>query len=258
MGFIKFVRSRYFWIHTGLAFVLSIFLIWFSLKMLDVYSLHGQSIEVPDFAGMQIAELEDYADDHNVRCEIVDSIYDFSLEKGSVVMQDPSAGTKVKDNRKIYLTVVAQKPEQTQMPDLLDLTLRQATAMLETYGLRIGKLQYVPDIAQNAVLKQRYKGNAIEEGTMIEKGSKIDLVLGQGTENEKVEVPEIYGMKQSEAIKTLKANSLNIGNEIFEDGEDTTVSRVYKVKPGERNIVNMGSSIDIWYRSENKHDFKKK
>jgi eukaryotic-like serine/threonine-protein kinase len=258
MGFLKFVKSRYFWIHTGLAIVLSVFLLWFSLKILDIYTLHGQSIDVPDFKNKTLNELEEFADDNDVSYQIIDSIYDFSLVKGSVVMQDPAAGTKVKDNRKVYLTVVAQKAEQVQMPDLLDLTLRQATAMLETYGLRVGKLQYIPDIAKNAVLRQKFKGNVIEEGTQIEKGSKIDLVLGQGTDNDKVEVPEIIGMKQSEAIKTLKANSLNVGNEEFEDGPDTSVSRVYKIKPGQRNIVNMGTSIDLWYKSEKKHDFKNK
>jgi beta-lactam-binding protein with PASTA domain len=258
MGFFKFFKSKYFWIHTGLAVVLSIFLLWFTLKALDVYTRHGSSIEVPDFNGKSIAELEDYADDYDVRYEIIDSIYDFNLPKGTVVMQDPAAGTKVKDGRKIYLTVVALQPEQVEMPNLLDLTLRQATAMLETYGLKVGKLQYVPDIATNAVLKQKYQGKVIEEGTMIEKGAKIDLILGQGEDNQKVEVPYLYGLKQSDAIRELKANSLNVGEEVFEDGMDTTVSRVYKASPGFRNVVSMGTTIKLWYRSERKHDFKNK
>jgi beta-lactam-binding protein with PASTA domain len=257
MGFFKFVRSRYFWIHTGLAIVLTIFLMWFTLKALGIYTKHGQSIDVPDFKGKTISELPEYADDYDVTYEIIDSVYDSSLPKGSVIMQDPAAGTKVKDGRRIYLTVVAMKQEMVQMPDLLDLTLRQASAMLETYGLLVGKLKYVPDIARNAVLQQKFKGERIEEGTLIAKGSKIDLVLGQGEENEKVEVPDVYGMKQGEALRMLKVNSLNVGNEIFEDGPDTTVSRVYKVKPGIRSVVNMGTTVDIYYKSEKKHDFTK-
>ena len=255
MGFLRFIKSKYFWIHTGLAIVLSISLLWFILKVINVYTLHGQSIEVPDFSGKHVEELEDYADDYDVTYEVIDSVYDLSLEKGSVIMQDPARGTKVKDDRKVYLTVVAMKAEQVEMPDLKDLTLRQATAMLETYGLRVGKLKYVPDIARNAVLQQKFNGRTIEEGALIEKGSKIDLILGQGEDNEKVEIPEVYGMKQGEAIRTLKANSLNVGKEIFEDGADTTVSRVYKLKPGERSIVTMGTTVDIYYKSEKKHNF---
>lgn len=257
MGFFKFVRSRYFWIHTGLAIVLTIFIMWFTLKALGIYTKHGQSIDVPDFKGKIISELPDYADDYDVTYEIIDSVYDSSLPKGSVIMQDPASGTKVKDGRKVYLTVVAMKQEMVEMPDLLDLTLRQSSAMLETYGLLVGKLKYVPDIARNAVLQQKFNGERIEEGTLIAKGSKIDLVLGQGEDNEKVEVPDVYGMKQGEAIRMLKVNSLNVGNEVFEDGPDTTVSRVYKVKPGIRSIVNMGTTIEIYYKSEKKHDFTK-
>lgn len=257
MSLFQFIRSKYFWIHTGLAIVLSITLLWLVFKVIGFYTLHGQSIEVPDFKGKSVAELEDYADDYDVTYEIIDSVYDLHLQKGTVILQDPAAGTRVKDDRKIYLTVVAMRAEQVQMPDLKDLTLRQASAMLETYGLLVGKLKYVPDIARNAVLQQRYDGKVIDEGTLIEKGSKIDLVLGQGEENEKVEIPEVYGMKQGEALYTLKSNGLNVGKEIFEDGPDTTVSRVYKLVPGERSIVNMGTTVTIYYRSERKHNFNK-
>lgn len=255
-SFIQFLKTKYFWIHFGLAIVLTIVTLWLTLRILDIYTLHGQSLVVPDFKGKYITELEDFADDFDVRYEVIDSIYDANLKKGTVIMQDPASGTMVKDDRKIYLTVVAQRPEQVEMPDLIDLTLRQATAMLETYGLRIGKLTYVPDIAENTVLRQKYDGKVIEEGDKIEKGSKIDLVLGQGENDEKAEVPNLYGMKQSEAIRILKANSLNIGDEIFEDGPDTSVSRVYKTIPGKFNVINMGSSVDVYYRSEKNHDFK--
>lgn len=257
MGFFGFVRTKYFWIHTGLAFVLGIVLLWVTLKILGVYTLHGDSIEVPDFTGKYISELEDYADEYDVTYEIIDSVYDQSLTKGTVILQDPAAGARVKDGRKVYLTVVSQHAEMVSMPELVDLTLRQASAMLETYSLKVGKLTYVPDIAQNAVLQQKFKGRTITAGTRIEKGSKIDLVLGQGEENTKIEVPDVIGLKQGEALRQLKVAGLNIGEEHFEDGRDTTVSRVYKVIPGKNSVVSMGTSVDVYYRSEKKHNFAK-
>jgi beta-lactam-binding protein with PASTA domain len=81
--------------------------------------------------------------------------------------------------------------------------------------------------------------------------------MGQGTENETTEIPEITGLKQSEAIRMLKMNSLNVGKEVFEDGRDTSVSRVYKLYPGEGSVVNMGTVVNIWYHSEKKYKFKK-
>ena len=129
--------------------------------------------------------------------------------------------------------------------------------MLETYGLKLGSLTYVPDIAHNAVLRQKYKGKEIKTGTLIEKGSKIDLVIGKGDESINTSIPDLYGKKQSQVMDLLRAASLNIGNEIFLDGNDTVHARVYKQKPDAHNSVQFGGTIDLWYRSDKKFDFKK-
>jgi eukaryotic-like serine/threonine-protein kinase len=255
MSFVRFLRSSLFWRHTAIAVVVTIVLVWLVLKLLDLYTRHGSSIVVPDFKGVHITALDDMTSEYRLEYAINDSLYDFSMPKGTVVIQDPLPGTKVKKNRKIYFTVVAQKPEQVSMPNLVDLTLRQATAMLETYGLKVGNLSYVPDIAHNAVLKQKFKGQEITEGTTIEKGSSIDLVLGQGADNNRSTVPDLYGLKQSQALKRLQLASLNIGSEIFEDGNDTTTARVYKQHPAKGSGVMMGGQVDLWYRSDKKHDF---
>ncbi len=156
MSFFSFLRSKVFFRHTMIAVVVTIVIIWLILRMLNIYTRHGQAIAVPNFIGLSLDKIEDFASDNDLEAAIVDSVYEMSLPKGTVAMQDPLPGTKVKKNRKIYLTVVALKPEQVAMPNLVDLTLRQATSMMETYGLKIGSLTYVPDIANNAVLKQKY------------------------------------------------------------------------------------------------------
>ncbi|MEI6123261.1 MAG: PASTA domain-containing protein [Bacteroidota bacterium] len=225
--------------------------------MLNVYTRHNTSIVVPDFKGISLDKIEDFASDNGLDYMIIDSIYDYSLAKGTVALQDPLPGTKVKKNRKIYLTVVALNPEQVSMPNLNDLTLRQASAMLETYGLKIGNLTYIPDIAHNAVLHQKYKGAEIKEGVLIEKGSEIDLVLGKGEENETSHVPDLIGKKQGQALELLQEASLNMGNEIFLDGNDTTSSKIYKQNPSPNSTIQFGGVVDVWYRSAKKFDFSK-
>jgi eukaryotic-like serine/threonine-protein kinase len=255
MSFLSFIKSRIFWKHTLIAIVLTIVLLWVSLRLLNAYTRHGSYITVPDFKGVTIEKIEDFASDNDVEYIINDSLYDYSLTKGTVAMQDPMPGTRVKKNRKIYLTVVALKPEQVAMPNLVDLTMRQAASMLETFGLRTGSLTYVPDIAHNAVLRQKYKGADIKTGTLIEKGSRIDLVLGKGNDNASTGVPDLYGKSQSEAMELLQQASLNIGNEIFLDGNDIATSRVYKQKPEHNASIQYGGTVDLWYRSEKKYDF---
>jgi eukaryotic-like serine/threonine-protein kinase len=257
MSFLGFIKSKIFLKNTLIAILVTIVLIWVVLRLLSLYTRHGSYITVADFKGVPIGQLDDFASDHDLQYVIIDSLYDYSLQKGTIAMQDPAPGTKVKENRKVYLTVVALKPEQTSMPNLVDLTLRQATAMLETYGLKTGALTYVPDIAHNAILRQKYKGKEIKTGTLIEKGSKIDMVIGKGEENTSTKVPDLFGKKQSQALELLQAASLNLGNEIFLDGNDTVHARVYKQKPDAGNSVQFGGTVDLWYRSDKKYDFKK-
>jgi eukaryotic-like serine/threonine-protein kinase len=259
MGFLGFLKSRLFFKNTLIAIFVTIVLIWIILRLLNMYTRHGSYIVVADFKGVTMEQLDEFASDNDLDYIINDSLYDNSLPKGTVAMQDPEPGTKVKKNRKVYLTVVAIKPEQVSMPNLVDLTLRQATAMLETYGLKSGALTYVPDIAHNAILHQKFKGKEIITGTLIEKGSKIDLVIGKGEGEDgssSTIVPDLYGKKQSQVFELLQEASLNVGNEIFLDGNDTVHAHVFKQKPEARSSVQFGGTIDLWYRSDKKFDFK--
>ena len=254
----KFFKSKTFFIHLGLTLVVTLILIWIATRLLSVFTQHGQEITVPDLTGLKTEELEDYLGERHLDYEIIDSVYDSKGKKGTVISQDPYANSKVKSGRKIYVTVIAKLSERTTVPDLKDLTLRQSMSVLETYGLKVGKLEYVPDIARNAVLKQKYKGTVTEPGTMIDKGSAIDLVLGRGAKNEKAIVPYLLGKTRDEAINLINGSSLNVGDENFEDGADTSNARVYKQSPSfsKKGSVSMGSSVDLWYKSDKKFDFK--
>lgn len=243
--------------HVGLALLITLILIFVAGRVLRWYTHHGDTILVPNLTGLTMAELQDkqILDDFHVI--VVDSIYDLEKKKGSIAFQDPPATSVVKRGRTIYLTLVATLREQVRMPNMTDMTLRQATAVLETYGLKTGAVDYIPDIAKNAVLKQRYKGRLIEAGTWIEKGSRIDLVVGQGTGGGEVHVPFLLGKKRGEAIETIRNSFFVTGKEVFEDGRDTLSARVYKQSPSytSRGTHKPGESIDLWYRSEKKFDF---
>ncbi|NVN94444.1 MAG: PASTA domain-containing protein [Bacteroidetes bacterium] len=257
MRWIDFLKSRLFFKHLLFSIVITFGIIYLIILSLGSYTHHGESYTVPDFRGKQPSELTQYADENGFGFLVVDSLYDAKLPKGSILLQDPLPNSKVKHSRTIYLTVVSAEPEKVSMPNLVDLSIRQAISLLETYNLQVGSLEYIPDMAKNAVLYQKYKGAEIEPGKPIKKGSRIDLVLGQGTGGGKIQIPFLLGKKQSEVMKILRASSLNIGNEVFEDGKDTVHARVFRQSPayGSGVMINMGHSIDIWYQSDKKVNF---
>lgn len=249
MSFFNFIKSKLFLINIGLAILFLFIFLWGILFWLDSYTMHGESITVPELVGLSKEQAEQILEEKGLRLFITDSLYNPKALKGGVLEQEPKANTQVKHNRTIYVTVNAMRPPLVKMPDLHDLTLRDAKARLETYGLQLGNIRYVPDIAFNAVVFQEFKGKKIEAGKMIERGSIIDLALGQGESDEMVSVPSLIGMSIKDAIAELQASSLNIGAIIKDETvKDSTQAKVYKQIPpfGDDAFINVGKSIDIF------------
>ena len=256
-NFFQYLKKRPLVKHLLILFFVTIILVWFLSVILNKYTDHGNSVTVPDFSGKTVNDLEQFASEKNLKYEIIDSVFYTGKEKGSVVAQVPPPNTKVKKNRKIYLTIVSSLPERIAMPDFKDLSLRQAKSMIETYGLKLGSFRYIPSEFKDAVLEQLFRNTPIKSGTMILKGSVIDLVIGDGLKKDKVNIPFLYGKTPKEAMDMLKSISLNVGVKIFMDG-DSLNGRVYKQKPeySKKTMIYAGESIDLWFRSEKNFDFQ--
>lgn len=241
-----------------LAASLSVIIIWGVLKILDIYTLHGRTIIVPALEGYHPEDAGLLLTEKNLRYVINDSVFDNTRERGTIALQDPAPGTEVKRNRTIYLTTVAVLPEMVPMPDLTDLSRRQAVSLLETHGLRVGRIEYRPDIARNAVLEQKFNDGVIEAGAPVAKGTSIDLVLGEGLGENITFVPFVVGMKPEEAARTLISASLNVGEEVYM-GESSTNPKVYLQDPDPLKkpvYLQAGSMVDLFYRSADDFDFE--
>ncbi len=257
MNFVQFITTKTFLKHFGISLLLLILISWAVLASLKIYTHHGESVDVPNYIGRTMAEINSMESGKDLEIVVVDSVYDITKPKGTVISQDPLPKSHVKGNRKIYITLISSTPEQIKMPDLVDLSLRQATAILQTYGLRLGSIRQVPDIANNAVLRQLYQGRPIEKGTMIPKGVTIDLVVGVGTGGDKVQIPFLIGKTRQEALMEIRRTSLNKGTETFEQGADTLNARVYQQNPpfAVGRYLSMGQSVNLIYRSPKEFDF---
>lgn len=259
MGFWYFLRKRNFYLHLLLSIVLSMILLWGVLKSLDVFTRHGEVYLVPDFEGQSINGLTEKGFVEYFSFKVVDSVYFKSREKGTVVMQNPLPGAKVKKGRHVYLTIVAQLPEKVLMPNLKNLSLRQALVTLESKGLEVGELNYIQYFARNAVIDQLLDEEPIEPDTEITKGTVINLVLGKGSATVKVPLPNLMGLDQQQANSVLHYNSLNVGKEYFLEGFDPIHSRVYKTDPevlSEESFL-LGERVNLWYRSDEFFNFDK-
>lgn len=251
-GLIQFIKSKIFFKHLAIYLVSFFLLCWIIITCLGSYTSHGETIIVPNFAGIKISELDKFISDKNVRYLIIDSLYDVKLPTGVVVKQEPEPNEKVKDNRMIYLYVTSVLPPSLQMPKLIDRSLRQAAAMLTTYGLKLGKTKFVPDQCANCVLDQLIKGKKIAPGEVVTKGSVIDLVVGKGLSDEEVGVPCLYGLTRKEALEKLAESSLSVGATTFDTPKDSITSKVYRQSPscGRETTINMGGTVDLFLTTD--------
>ena len=176
---IAFLKSKQFFINLGII-VLAVFLALFlTLKWLSSYTHHSEFVVVPDFKDQSVNGLDAFVQDKEVAYQIIDSIYDPKEKPGMVLRQDPEANTKVKHNRTVYLYVTGMVAPQITMPKLIDRSERQAKLIIETYGLKVGKINVKAADCNGCVLAQLMKGKEVEQGQSVKKGSIIDLVVGK-------------------------------------------------------------------------------
>ncbi|MFT5052995.1 MAG: beta-lactam-binding protein with PASTA domain, partial [Oceanospirillaceae bacterium] len=247
MSLIKFIFSKAFAISLVLAVGIAVGLLFGVFAYMDDYTEHGVTYTVPELSGVMIDDLEALFDSTEINYLIVDSMYSNEIPRGSVAEQDPPAGSQVKKGRNIYLTVNAKLRERVGMPDLVNLSLRQAKAKLESFGLVLGELTYVPDIAKNAVLRQYLGEGEISTGNLIFKGTPINLELGDGLSSSRVAMPYVLYSTLEEATGILRAASLNVGAIVIDTPiTDKAQVRVYRQIPGYRTetMLRMGSFVD--------------
>lgn len=257
MGKLSFLKQKKFYIHLLAIILLSFFLLWLTIRLLNVYTRHGKVYELPDFSGMTIEEVKsEYGKDYHFI--LIDSVYSKTQASGTIVQQDPLAQSKVKHGRNVYYIIVANTPEKTNMPNLNNLSLRQALVLLESNGLTVKELKYINHFARNAICEQRYNGEVIKPGTEVVKGSKITLYVGLGTDQRNSKIPKLYGTSAEEVQHLLNMNGLNLGNETFDDKDSIQYMKVYKMEPPySRGAVKPGTFVDVWYRSSRKFNFDK-
>jgi len=259
---IVFLKSRFFIVNFSMSVAALLLIVIIIGLWLRLYTMHGQEISVPDFTGFTVTEVHKMAKEKRLRIEIVDSVYADLGRKGAVIDQTPPPSFKVKKGRTIFLTIKAYNAENVSMPNLRGTSIVQARADIETYGLKIGKLTYRPDIAKDNVLEQMVNGKRIAPGTQIPRGTRIDLVLGLGNDaNAVASVPDLVGLNFYDASLLAAENSLNIGTVIFDNTVvselDTAGALVYKQSPSENTVLGMGAQIDLWLTTdENKVKIK--
>ena len=261
MNEIKYIFKNLILMIGGVSLIIFfLFYIYFPIK-----TNHGDTITVPNLIGMELKDIDEFLSDRDLRYEILDdSSYSSEYPPYSILQQNPSENEKVKENRKIYLTLNSSIPPKIKMPKIINGSVKNAQLILKSYDLKLGEITYVPDMARNAVLKMFIEGDSVSENDLVLKGSIVDLEVGNGLGNQIFETPDLINLDLEEARFTIIGSGLRLGNIIYQDSgyynnkildeEGNEIFEKVWVNPGKvfrqshikSTKVKIGRRINLW------------
>lgn len=227
------------------AAILMVLLILYFFAYLPSTTNHGRAITVPSIEGMQVNKLEDFLVKRNLRFEVNDSAYSAEQPPNTVLRQFPQAGSKVKEGRKIFISVNRSTPPTVPVPALVDGSVVNADAVLRSNELKRGAIELVPG-PFNIVKEMKYKGQRINAGDQVPKGATIDLVvMDGGGANGDLRSPDYVGQSLEDAKVLIFGYNLNLG-EVHLVSDTTGGDVVLKQKPAANENIKVGDIVELW------------
>lgn len=183
--------------------------VFYGLDMLNFGAPGTSSLKVPDSVGLEytdtlIDEVGFNASDYVVTVEYVTST---TVEKGLVISQSPSAGSRRKSPCRVTLTV-SLGPELVTFGDYLMMNWRVAQTLLREEGYAVSVIR-----KENAAIPEGYVYSTNPApGSKVQPGSMIEIYVSAGTEQTLVTVPGFVGLSEREAKTLLDGANLLVGN----------------------------------------------
>lgn len=241
------------WIVKNILIAVALFAVLLVAAMIFLRAVtnHGKEIEVPDFTNLQVSEASALAARRDVRIEVADSVFVRRMERGAVYRQEPAAGSRVKQGRRVLLIINAVTPKKVTMPNVVGCSMRQAKAEIISRGLKLGRLIYVDDMATNNVLKQQIRGRDVRPGTQLEGETVVDLVVGLSPADNTTSIPRVIGLKSLAAMDVVHDHSLNVRKMVY-DGSvvsyaDTLDAVVFRQSPEySAGAARMGGEMTLY------------
>ena len=142
-----------------------------------VVSLGAELITVPDVGGLLQAEAEDVIGIGGLMVGTIDFESSDQVPAGTVIRQDPPAGTEVEAGTKINLVISSGLPPQITVPNVVEQAQATAESLIRDAGLVVGIITFESSdtVPVGSVIRQT--PNA---GTEVAENQEVHLVLSSG------------------------------------------------------------------------------
>jgi len=246
---------RRFFLHLALILAIVVLILMAVIFWLRNYTNHGQKLELPDYVGTKFIDAEKDADDKSFQLIINDSIHIVGKAGGEILDQNPKPYSKVKENRKIYVTTSKYTADEvSNLPALYGRDFHDKKRELSFLNIECEVRDYLYDPGEpDHILEVWYDGKKIisrsgkSANIIIKKGDKLEFVLSSKGGGQ-VEIPDLKCKKLEIAKFILENSELKLGV-VNRDGDIENQDQAYIIDqyPSFTSgaSINMGSSIDI-------------
>lgn len=166
----------------------------------------AEDVTVPDVTGMMLEDAEIALTDAGLEVGRVTEEATEDVEAGSVISQDPEAGEMAAEGSRVDV-VVARAVEGVEVPDVVGLSLEDATATLEDAELTVRSEEVFSDDVETGLVTAQ----SPQPGTRVESGAEVALSVSKGPEPAaNVTVPDLSGMTRADAEAALDEAGLGV------------------------------------------------
>ncbi|MFJ6567026.1 Stk1 family PASTA domain-containing Ser/Thr kinase [Streptomyces sp. NPDC091292] len=202
------------------------------------YINSGQFTKVPALLTQSEADARKRLADAGLDVGEVKRAYSDTDPKGTVVATDPAAGTRIRDNGKVGLTL-SLGPETVKVPDVEGLPLAGARTRLKDAGLEPGMVtqEFSDAIDQGAVIRT---DPAARESRRA--GSAVAITVSKGAP---VDVPDVTGESVDDATEELTDAGLKVEIATEQVTSEFDAGEVARQSPGADSQAAEGDTITL-------------
>ncbi|MEM6818361.1 MAG: PASTA domain-containing protein [Pseudomonadota bacterium] len=162
-----------------------------------------------------------------------------TVAAGSVISQDPPAGTDLPQGSTVDL-VVSGGPADVPVPSTAGLSQAEAEAAIVAAGFVVGTVltEASDTVALGSVIR-----TSPPASDLLAPGSTINLVVSAGPNN--TPVPNVAGLSEADARDAILMAGLTIGNVTGEASDVVPVGNVIRTDPLVGTEITAGAPVDI-------------
>lgn len=198
---------------------------YFVKSVLDPYGDQKDSkLSTPNLIGLYYSQViadPTYADFNIVEGEYV---YNESVDAGKIIEQSPEGSRKIEKGGTITVNI-SRGAKTFQLPEYTGQEARQVKIELERLGVICveGTPEFNDEVANGYVLRTEPVS-----GTELTAGDTVTLTVSKGPEIILVEMPNLMGCSENEALTLLEAAGLNWDPIVYEEYEGTPGQVIYQ------------------------------